>query len=116
MAPEPRIAVVGTCASGKSSVVAELRARGFDAFSVAQEHSGIAELWRHLEPDHLVVLEVSLEEVRRRRDNDAWPEWIYDVQRSRIASAVAHADLVVQTDGASVAEIADQVERVVRDS
>jgi hypothetical protein len=93
-----RVAIVGTCASGKSSVVARLRARGIDAFAVAQEHSVISELWNHREPDHVVLLEVKLATVRARRDDPDWPEWIYDLQQERLVSAREHASAIIQTD------------------
>jgi hypothetical protein len=93
-----RVAVVGTCASGKTSVVEALVERGVDAYAVAQEHSIVAELWRHLEPDYLVYLETSLATIRRRRADSAWPEWIYDTQLQRLANARRNADVIVRTD------------------
>jgi broad-specificity NMP kinase len=104
-----RVAVVGTCASGKSSVVAALRDRGFDAYAVAQEHSAIPTLWAHLAPDRVVFLEASLATVRQRRHADAWPEWIYAVQRERLDDARANADVIIATDDLSVDAIADEV-------
>lgn len=93
-----RVAVVGPCASGKSSVVARLRAHGLDAYAVAQEHSVVVELWRHLAPDRVVFLDTALATVRQRRGDDSWPAWIYQTQQERLASARAHADVVVETD------------------
>lgn len=104
-----RVAVVGYCASGKTSVVAGLRDRGVDAWAVAQEHSGIQELWRHLNPDRLVFLDVSLATLRQRRNDDRWPAWIYDVQHERLADARDHADVWVETDTLTL----DQVVNVV---
>lgn len=99
---------MGHCASGKSSVVAALRAHGFDAYSVAQEHSAIDDLWAHLEPDHVLFLDVSLPVIRRRRDNPGWPEWIYAAQRKRLADARANANLIVDTDELTVDEVVHQ--------
>jgi site-specific recombinase XerD len=104
-----RVAVVGTCAAGKSSLVEELRSRGLDAYAVAQEHSAIPRLWAHLAPDRLVYLQTSLDTVRRRRGDTQWPEWIYEVQVERLADAREHADVTIGTDSMSVAEIADRV-------
>ncbi|MGH9174456.1 MAG: hypothetical protein ACRD1H_08865, partial [Vicinamibacterales bacterium] len=100
-----RIAVVGSCASGKTSVVAGLRERGIDAWAVAQEHSGVPELWRHLGPDWLVLLDTTLETVRNRRDDQAWPEWIFHVQQERLSSARTNADAVIVTDALTVDEV-----------
>lgn len=91
-----RVAVVGHCASGKSTLVTNLRRHGYDANAVAQEHSGIPWLWRHSEPDVLIYLDVPLETVRERRGAE-WPQTVYDAQETRLAEARAHADLVLDT-------------------
>jgi dephospho-CoA kinase len=96
--PSPRIAVVGHCAAGKSTVVSLLKARGLDAFSVAQEHSAVRDLWKHKQPDVVLYLEVSLEEMRRRRDNPTWPDWIFENQEQRLQDAREHATLLIDTD------------------
>lgn len=93
-----RIAVVGPCASGKSTLVDHLRAAGYDAWSVAQEHSMIADLWRHQEPDVLVALDVSLTQLRERRENPVWPAWLYAAQQQRLSNAFDHADVRIDTD------------------
>lgn len=104
-----RVAVVGTCASGKTSVVAALREHGIDAYAVAQEHSAIATLWRHLEPDRLVYLDNHLDTVRRRRDDAFWPEWIYQLQQQRLRDARDQAHVVVTTDDLDIDEIVDRI-------
>ncbi|MHB8647476.1 MAG: hypothetical protein ACYDAR_16965 [Thermomicrobiales bacterium] len=97
-----RIAVVGHCASGKSTLVGALRRRGYDAHAVAQEHSGIPWLWRHSEPDVLIYLDVPLAAVRARRGEE-WPQAVYDAQEERLTDARAHADLVLDTSTESIA-------------
>jgi hypothetical protein len=109
----PRVALVGGCASGKSSVVAALRERGVDAYAVAQEHSQIRDLWNHQLPDALVLLDASLETVRLRRADPAWPAWIYAVQQERLADARAHADLVLATDHSDQQALADEIVRLL---
>lgn len=104
-----RIAVVGHCASGKSTVVAALRERGLDAWAVAQEHSAIGDLWRHQSPDVLIFLDVGLDSIRARRGDPRWPEWIYDVQSERLADARQHADFLIPTDTKPVDAIVDQI-------
>jgi hypothetical protein len=94
-------------------VVAQLRARGVDAYAVAQEHSKIRELWKHQQPDALVLLEASLETVRRRRADPAWPEWIYAAQQERLADARAHADLILTTDAQDQLALADAIVRML---
>jgi hypothetical protein len=91
-----RIVVVGPCASGKSTLVRALRERGFDAHVSGQEHSEIVSLWRRLQPDVLIALEVDIGAVRHRRGG-SWPEWLHDVQVRRLRGAAEAADLTIDT-------------------
>jgi GTPase SAR1 family protein len=96
-----QIVVVGACASGKSTLVQALRARGFDAFSCAQEHSSVPDLWRHRRPDLVVFLEVDLTTIRQRR-SPTWSETIYRAQRQRLKNAIQAADVVIDTSRVDV--------------
>ncbi len=102
-----RVAVVGHCASGKSTLVATLRAHGYDASPVAQEHSAIHWLWRHGEPDVLIYLDASLATIRARRGAE-WPEAVYVAQEERLREARAHADLVLDTNAEDAMRIANR--------
>ncbi len=104
-----RVVVVGPCASGKSTLVQNLKNAGYDAYSCAQEHSVVSRLFLHLTPDVVVFLHVELEDVRRRRSS-AWSETIYDDQLRRLAPAREAADLVLDT---SVLSEADALEQAV---
>jgi predicted ATPase len=108
-----RIAVVGHCASGKSTLVTALRARGYDASAVAQEHSGIPRLWRHSDPHVLIYLDVPLATVRDRRGQE-WPQAVYDAQEARLTDARAHADLIVDTAATPIGEMVERVLTFVR--
>lgn len=103
-----RVAVVGHCASGKSTLVGALRHTGYDAHSVAQEHSGINWLWRHSEPDVLIYLDVPLTAVRARRGEE-WPQTVYDAQEARLTDARAHANLILDTSKESIAAMTAHV-------
>jgi hypothetical protein len=92
----PRIAVIGHCAAGKSTLVNGLRDAGIDAHASAQEHSVVPHLWRHLHPDLLIFLDVDLETVQQRRGG-SWPETIYSLQERRLADARSEADLEIAT-------------------
>ncbi len=96
-----RVAVLGTCASGKSTVVGELRRRGFDAYAVSQEHSIVRNLWDHANPDVVVLLETDYWTICQRRGQD-WPRWLYDLQLERLVEVKNHADVIVSTSNASV--------------
>jgi adenylate kinase len=104
----PRVVVVGTCASGKSTLVTELRERGIDAYVCAQEHSEIPTLWDHARPDFIVLLEVDLETIRKRRSPN-WPKPIFDMQRRRLLNARSAADLVIDTRKADAVAAASLV-------
>lgn len=104
------VAIVGPCASGKSTLAAALREAGLDVRIVAQEHSIVADLWRRQHPDLLIGLDVDLPTLRARR-SPTWPASVYASQRERLAPAFAAADLLVDTTPLD----ADEVIAVVRD-
>ncbi len=108
--PPLRVAVVGPCASGKSTLVAALRAAGYDARHPAQEHSYVKDMWQRLvDPDVLIYLDLSHEAYRQRRPkDDAGPEYLA-MQRERLAHAREHADLVVETSDMSAEAVRDYV-------
>lgn len=115
--PAPlRVAVVGPCASGKSTLVAALKAAGYDARHPAQEHSYVKDMWQRLvDPDVLIYLDVSHEAYRRRRPkDDAGPEYL-EMQRARLVHAREHADLVVDTSGMMAEEVWNQVAEFLND-
>lgn len=91
-----RIAVVGPCASGKTTLVEALVARGYHAYAVGQEHSVISDLWNRRDPDVLIALDLDLEVVRQRR-SPTWPTDIYAVQHQRLQPAFEAADLRIDT-------------------
>ena len=108
------VVVVGFCASGKTTLVDALTERGVDARAVAQEHSIVRDLWNHSEPDVVIFLDVDIEHIRERRGNPDWPEWIYELQRERLAAARERADLVVDTSALTADELVDAVIRHLR--
>ena len=99
--PPPRaltVAVVGPCAAGKSTLVAGLRERGYNAHHVAQEHSFVPEMWQEMtHPDVLVYLNASYETIRGRRQLD-WTEADYAEQQRRLGHARQNASLYLSTD------------------
>ena len=105
-----RVAVVGPCASGKSTLVAALKASGYEARHPAQEHSYVKDMWQRLvAPDVLIYLDLSYETYRERRPlDDAGPAYL-EMQRERLAHARAHADLVVDTNGLAEEIVKGQV-------
>lgn len=99
-----RIAVVGVCASGKTTLVQGLKDAGFDAYNVAQEHSCIRAFWNKHRPDVLVMIDATLPAIKKRR-RVSWTEERLVVQHERLKDAREHADLYLQTDELSAAEV-----------
>jgi hypothetical protein len=93
------IAVVGPCTSGKTTLVAALRAAGYNARQPAQEHSYVPDMWRRMISPHLLIyLDVTYESARQRRAISWGPQRL-DEQAARLAHARQHADLYLPTDG-----------------
>ncbi|MEA5078339.1 MAG: hypothetical protein VB013_07180 [Anaerolineaceae bacterium] len=112
MSPEnhpPLIGLVGVCASGKSTVIAELRTYDLNCRHIAQEHSYVPNMWQRLtNPDILVFLEVSYANTLARRKLN-WTIAEYEEQLFRLRHAREHADLVIDTNPLSPKEIALQI-------
>jgi ABC-type cobalamin/Fe3+-siderophores transport system ATPase subunit len=103
-----KVVVVGPCAAGKSTLVTALRALGYNAHVSGQEHSEIATLWQHSEPDVLIALHVDISAVRARRGG-SWPEWLHDLQVRRLAAASRAAHLAINTSLLSPESVIDRV-------
>ena len=103
-----RIVVVGPCAAGKSTLVAALRALGYDARVSGQEHSAIPNLWQHSHPDVLIALDVDIAAVRDRRGSE-WPEWLHDLQVQRLNVATSAAYVAIDTTGLRAQVVVDRV-------
>ena len=107
--PALRVAVVGPCASGKSTLTAALRAAGYEARQPAQEHSYVPDMWRRLvDPDVLIYLDISYEALLARRPHFGEREYL-EREKARLAHARAHADLVVDTSELAAEVVAAQV-------
>ena len=103
-----RIAIVGICASGKTTLVRGLREAGYDAYNVAQEHSCVHDFWNKKHPDVLVMIDATLPTVKKRRVI-YWGQDRIDTQHKRLADAKAHADLYIQTDDLDAAAVRQKV-------
>jgi len=103
---EMRIAVVGPCGAGKTTLVAGLRALGYEARECVQEHSYVPTMWERISrPDILIYLDASLPVIERRKPRSDWKQAILDEQHRRLAHARAHCDLYVHTDELTVAQV-----------
>lgn len=111
----PIIKVVGMSASGKSTLVKRLRALGYDARPVSQEHSNIPTLWQHFDqpaydnPHWLIYLDARLACQRARRPDVSWtPKW-HQTEQSRLGHARGRADFRVDTSDMTPAAVAEVV-------
>jgi thymidylate kinase len=104
-----RVALVGPCTSGKSTLAAALRAAGYEARCPAQEHSYVPAMWQILvKPDVLIYLDVTIEHARQRRQISWGAERLAE-QAERLAHARQHADLYILTDDLAGEEVAARV-------
>lgn len=101
-----RIAVVGPCASGKSTLTKALKAAGYEARQPAQEHSYVPNMWQRLtQPDLLIYLDVDhASTLARRPHSDGGPQRLAE-QRHRLRHARENCDLYLDTSGFSEAEV-----------
>lgn len=102
------VAIVGICASGKSTLVAGLKKVGINAYNIAQEHSCIKKFWDRKKPDVLVMLDATLPAIKKRR-LVTWNEDRIAVQHERLRDARKNADLYIQTDNFTKEEVLQQV-------
>ncbi len=104
--PPPRIALVGPCASGKSTLGRFLRAAGYDVRQPAQEHSYVPYMWQRLtHPDILIYLDLDFPALTRRLPtNHGGPNRLAE-QRQRLAHAHAHSDFYLDTSNLTPEEV-----------
>lgn len=103
------IGVVGPCAAGKTTLIQGLRALGYQARHIAQEHSYVPQMWKRLtNPDILVYLDVSYPITIQRRKLD-WTIQEYSEEIHRLLHARQHAHYYVNTDSLSPEDVLNQV-------
>lgn len=103
------IGIVGPCGSGKSTLTAGLRRRGYNVLHIAQEHSYVPDMWQRItNPDVLIFLQASFPVATQRRRLN-WIETEYAEQQRRLAHARQHAHLYIDTDAMNIAEVLERV-------
>ncbi len=102
------VGVVGPCGAGKSTLIAALEKRGYACRHIAQEHSYVKDMWKRIaNPDVLIFLQASFSVCTARRKLN-WTEEEFAEQQRRLAHALVHADLVVDTDALTPEEVASR--------
>ncbi|WP_420628548.1 hypothetical protein [Candidatus Leptofilum sp.] len=101
-----RVAVVGPCSSGKSTLTTALKAAGYEARHPAQEHSYVANMWQRVtQPDLLIFLDVDYANARARRPHiDGGPQRLVQ-QHHLLRHARKHCDFYLDTSGLTVEEV-----------
>ena len=105
------IVIVGPCAAGKSTLRDRLLAHGFSQVRVvAQEHSGVRDLWKMRGyPEVLIFLDVRAETANARQGRSDWTPIAHAEQLHRLRDARAACDLYQPTDDLTPDEVAEQV-------
>lgn len=111
--PPTRVAIVGPCAAGKSTLAAALRLRHLVVKEVVQEHSFVPDLWRvFFRPDFLIYLDAGVETANRRKRLDLRPA-DHAEQVARLAHARRHCHLYLATDDLTPEEVLSRVLRAL---
>ncbi|NHZ72544.1 MAG: hypothetical protein GWP17_05630, partial [Aquificales bacterium] len=108
--PSFLIALVGPCASGKSTLGSVLGAAGYGVKQPVQEHSHVQNMWqRRTKPDVLIYLDLDFDNLLRRRPkNHGGPKRLAE-QHQRLTHAYEHCDLYLDTSDLSPIEIQEKV-------
>mgnify|MGYP001409924221 CR=1 FL=1 len=111
----PRIALVGPCAAGKSTLGRALRAAGYNVRQPAQEHSYVPNMWQRLSrPDILIYLDLDFANLARRHPHThGGPQRLME-QQQRLRHARAHADFYVDTSDLSPQDVLAAVQAYLR--
>ena len=108
------IGIVGPCSAGKTSLVDGLKELGFNARHIAQEHSYVPYMWQRIsQPDILIFLDVSFPVSQKRRSLN-WNYSDFEEQQKRLAHARLHANLIINTNDLTIAEILTAVMDFIR--
>ena len=110
------IVIVGPCAAGKTTLVRGLWAQGFaNARVVAQEHSGVLDLWKMRgRPDVLIYLDAKLDTIAARQQRSDWTTDYLAEQQRRLQSARAACDVYLPTDDLTIEEVLNRIVEYVR--
>jgi deoxyadenosine/deoxycytidine kinase len=102
------IGVVGTCGSGKSTLIAGLEKHGYRCRHIAQEHSYVQYMWQRItNPDILIFLQCSFENSTSRRKLN-WLPADHEEQQRRLSHAREHANLIIDTNSLNAEDVLAQ--------
>ncbi len=101
-----RVAIVGPCSAGKSTLAPALQDVGYVVRQPAQEHSSAPYMWQRLsQPDILIYLDVSYAAARERKPHiDGGPERLVE-QHQRLDHARQHCNFYIDTSELTPGEV-----------
>ncbi|MEW6718567.1 MAG: hypothetical protein AB1345_13830 [Chloroflexota bacterium] len=103
------IVVVGPCAAGKTTLIANLEKQGITARQLAQEHSFVPDMWQRLsQPDALIYLDCTYPVSMQRKPLN-WSEREFEEQKHRLRHARKLANLYIHTDDKTPEEVVEIV-------
>ncbi len=109
------LVIVGPCAAGKSTLRDRLLARGFTQVRVvAQEHSGVRDLWKTRGyPDCLIFLDVGVETANVRQGRSDWTLAAHAEQLHRLQDARLAGDLYLPPDDLMPDDVVERVDQFI---
>lgn len=106
------IVVGGVCGSGKSTLVARLKQKGYHAHAVAQEHSYAPKMYLMTRPNYVILLECSYDTVQKRR-KVGWSANQLSDQLHRLRYMRENCNLSINTDALSKEEVLQQALKAI---
>jgi deoxyadenosine/deoxycytidine kinase len=104
-----KIAIVGPCGAGKSTLAQKLKAFDLVIKETAQEHSFAPAMWQKItQPDILIYLDVSYQSSTKRKDFH-WTKSEFSEQLRRLQHARKNCDIYIQTDNLTPDEVFKEV-------
>jgi deoxyadenosine/deoxycytidine kinase len=104
-----KIAIVGPCAAGKTTLEVNLTQRGYDAHAIVQEHSGVQTMWQQItRPDLVIYLDANIATINARRKTNWEPSYLAEMNR-RLTHAHTPADFFLDTNDLTIEAVLAQV-------
>jgi len=99
------LGIVGPCSSGKSTLIGNLKQKGYICRHIAQEHSYVPDMWLKISnPRVLIYLDVDYETSLQRKYLNLTPQE-FEEQKKRLLHARQNAQIYLHTNPYSPKEV-----------